>query len=113
MGEADRLTWELAAVTGGAVARSAARDVGMGGRLLARRLRDGALLLPTPRVLLLPGAPETFDRDAWVGLHDSGPDAALTHDTSLALWGVPGFELRPIHVSRGRTRSTPAPQGIV
>jgi very-short-patch-repair endonuclease len=113
MVEADRLTWELAALTGGAAARAAARAVGMRGELLGRRLRDGALLAPTPRVLLLPGAPETFDRDAWIGLHDAGADAALNHDTALALWNVPGFELRPIHISRGRSRSTPAAPGVV
>jgi very-short-patch-repair endonuclease len=113
MVEADRLTWELAAATAGAVARRAAREVGMYGELLGRRLRDGALLAPTPRVLLLPGAPETFERDAWVGLHDAGPDAGITHDTSLALFGVPGFELRPIHISRSRTRSTPSAAGVI
>lgn len=113
MVDADRLSWELAARTGGAISRRRAREVGMYGELLGRRLRDGVWLAPTPRVLLLPGAPATFERDAWIGLLDAGPDAGLTHDTSLALWGVPGFRLRPIHVSRSRTRSAKAAPGVV
>ena len=74
----------------------------MTGHLRERRLLNGTLLSPTPRVLLLNGAPQTFERDAWIALLEVGGNPALTHDTALALWGIPGFERRPIHVTRDR-----------
>ncbi|MEY2471535.1 MAG: hypothetical protein QOK28_864 [Actinomycetota bacterium] len=107
MTDAHRLAREIAAKTAGVVSTRAARSVGLHGRLLARRLRDGEWSAPTPRVLVLSGSPSSFERDAWIGLYDAGKDAALSHDTLLALCNVPGFERYPIHVScpRGRTTS--------
>lgn len=69
--------------------------------------------MPTPLVLVLEGTPDTFERDAWIGLHHAGASAALTHDTSLAVWKVPGFALRPIHVSHNRARRLPPVAGVI
>ncbi|HVV35313.1 MAG TPA: hypothetical protein VHC63_01835 [Acidimicrobiales bacterium] len=79
-----------------------ARTVGLAGHLLERRVRSGEWSMVSPRVLVLTGAPETFERDAWIALFDAGAGAALSHDTALALWKLPGFELRPIHVTHNR-----------
>jgi hypothetical protein len=115
MAETDRLVRELAAAQGGVVARTAARDLGMTRHVLARRLRDGVLVAWGPRVLVLAGAPPTFARDAWIALIDAGDGAALSQDTALSQWGVPGFGARPIHVTRDRRRpsSFTAPGAVV
>jgi very-short-patch-repair endonuclease len=64
-------------------------------------------------VLLLTSAPTTFDRDAWVGLYEGGPTAAITTDSALACWGVPGFSQRPIHIGHERNRTTASLEGVV
>jgi hypothetical protein len=99
-------------MTGGALARHAANSVGLKGHRLERVVRAGEWSAPTSRVLVLEGVPRTFELDAWIGLLDNGPDAALSHDTALALWNVPGFELRPIHITRGRGGTRPAIEGV-
>jgi very-short-patch-repair endonuclease len=84
----------------------------MYGRLLERRVRDGVFEVRSSRVFVLAGTPDSWERDAWVGLLDAGEGAALSHDSALSLWRVPGFELKPLHVSRGRARSTSVVQGV-
>ncbi len=106
MHEAERRARELAAKTGGALGRERARAVEFSGSLLVRRLRSGEWCAPTPRVLLLTGAPATFERDAWVGLYEAGVGAAITTETALASWRVPGFSLRPIQIAHQRTSHT-------
>ena len=105
MHEAERWARELAAKTGGALGRDLARGVKFADGLLARRLRSGEWEAPTARVLLLTGAPATFERDAWVGLYEGGASAAITSMSALGLWRVPGFSIRPIHIGRDRNRS--------
>ena len=77
----------------------------MKGHLLERRIRDEVVLAPTSRVLVLNGVPLTYELDAWIALLDAGTDAALSHESCLARWGLPGFALRPIHVTAGRSSS--------
>lgn len=113
MHEADQLSRELASKTAGVISTRAARGVGLAGRLLTRRLRDGVWSARTPRVLVLTGSAPGFDQDAWIGLLDAGPDSALSHDTLLALCRIPGFDLRPIHVSSPRGRNAKAPEGVI
>ena len=103
----------MAAKTAGVINIRAAREVGLSGRLLARRLRDEVWSSPTPRVLVLTGSAPTFEREAWIGLHDAGGSAGLSHDTLLALCGLPGFDVRPIHISCPRGRSALAAEGVV
>jgi hypothetical protein len=100
--EVDRAVRELAANTAGVTSVRAANALGLDADLRARRVRWGEWSMPSPRVLVLEGAPATFERDAWIGLFDAGAGAALSHDTDLALWNVPGFELRAIHITHNR-----------
>lgn len=113
MQEGERRARELAAQTGGAVARATARKVGFCDDVLNRRLKSDEWTAPTGRVLLLTGAPPGFAQDAWIALLHSGSGAALSHDTSLALWGVAGFLPRPIHVSRDRGLDPPPVDGVL
>jgi hypothetical protein len=62
--------------------------------------------------LLLTGAPATFERDAWVGVYEGGPTAAITTETALAMWRVPGFSLRPIHIGHDRNRTSAEIKGV-
>lgn len=113
MTDGDRAARGEAAKTGGATTRKRARVAGLSGKHLARAIRDGEWLTPTPRVLVVAGAPATFERDAWIGLLDNGDDSALSQDTALAIARVPGFQLRPIHVTRGRAGGQDAVEGLV
>ncbi|MEY2469025.1 MAG: hypothetical protein QOF21_1723 [Actinomycetota bacterium] len=81
--------------------------------MLSRRVKSGAWLRPTARVLVLAGSPESFERDAWIALTNGGPEAGLTHETGLASWKVPGFRLRPIHITHARSASVPSIEGVV
>jgi hypothetical protein len=111
--EEDSAARELAAKTAGVLSTRLARSVGLAGHLLERRLERGEWIAATPRVLVLAGSPDTFEREAWIALHHAGESAALSHDTSLAEWRVPGFDLRPIHVSYGRGRPVEPIEGVV
>jgi len=113
MHEAEQRARELAAETGGALSRDAARAVKFSGSLLVRRLRSGEWSAPTARVLVLTGTPRTFDRDAWIGLYEAGASAAITTETALAKWRVPGFSLRPIQIAHERARNTTEIEGVV
>lgn len=103
MHEADKRFRDLVAERSGATSRKAARAIGMAGHRLERRIRNGTVLAPTSRVLVLEGAPATYELDAWIALTEAGDDAALSHDSCLALWGLPGFARYPIHVSTSRS----------
>lgn len=105
MHEADRAFRELAATRWGAASCRAAHAVGMTGHLLRRRIRDGIILAPTSKVLVLNGVPSTYELDAWVGLIEAGEDSAISHEGCLDWWGLPGFSRWPIDVTTGRAVS--------
>jgi hypothetical protein len=112
MREWEQAARAIAASTAGVTTRRAASGVGLHGHRLVRTLRGGEWLAVTDRVLVIAGAPATFERDAWIGLHDNGDESALSHDTALAVANVPGFTLRPIHLTRGRDGSRTLVDGI-
>jgi very-short-patch-repair endonuclease len=61
------------------------------------------------RVLRRRGSPLTKATALLAAVLDAGPGAALSHTTAAAWWGLPGFDLRHVHVTRRRVLSTPAP----
>lgn len=111
--DVDRVSRELAALTAGVLSVEQAKRIGLSGDVRARRIASGDWSMPTPRVLVLSGAPATFTRDAWIAIHAGGPGAALTHDTSLARFRVPGFSERPIHVTHDRPQLMGPLEGVV
>ena len=77
---------------------------------VTRRAWTKAWEFLTPRVLRLRGSPRTDGQRAMAAVLDASPGAALSHTSALAWWGVAGFDLAPVHVSRHRgltRRSSP------
>ncbi|HEY3144195.1 MAG TPA: hypothetical protein VGJ86_23900, partial [Acidimicrobiales bacterium] len=56
----------------------------------------------SPQVLRLLGAPPSEAQRVLAAVLDAGPDAALSHSAALAWWGIPGFTLDELHVTRAR-----------
>lgn len=59
----------------------------------------------TPRVLRVAGAPMTPESCWTAAVLDAGDGAVLSHTSAAALWGLPGFDTFPIHVTRPRRRA--------
>ncbi len=76
--------------------------LGISSQQLWRWKRAGRLEWVTKRVLVFPGSPATDEQEAMVAVLDAGPGAVLSHTSALALWNVPGFQLRPLHVLQPR-----------
>jgi hypothetical protein len=100
MGTLDLRLNELAVGQFGVVSRTQARQVGVDSDAIARRVRAGSWHDATGTVLVSASSPDTFERRATIGLLDAGARAGLSFDTALARYGVAGFELEPIHISR-------------
>lgn len=69
---------------------------------LRRLLERGDWVRRTRRLLRLHGAPVTDEQSTLAAVLDAAPrgDAALSHDSTAALWGCPGFALLPAHVTQ-------------
>lgn len=67
---------------------------------LRRLLERGDWRRWTRRLLRLNGAPVTDEQTALAAVLDAAPDAVLSHESAAALWGVPGFDLLPAHVTQ-------------
>ena len=87
----------------GVVGREQLRYHGVSRQALAYRLRSTDWEPLTPRVLRLVGAPVTDWQRAMAAVLDAGGGAVVSHTSAAALWGLPGFDLRRIHVIRART----------
>ena len=92
----------LAGAQHGLVARDQLRDRGIDRHAVQRRLRLTDWVAVTPRVLRLIGAPVTTEQQAMAAVLDAGPGAVLSHRAAAGLWGLPGFDLGELHVSRTR-----------
>src|SRR5690606_27410498 len=60
-----------------------------------------------PTVLRLVGTPDTEAQRLMLTALDLSSDAAVSHHTAAARWGVPGFAVEPIHVTGSRERGRP------
>lgn len=87
----------------GAFARWQAREYGVTRGQIARRAERGEIECMTPVVLILRGSPHSHRRGAMAAVLDAGPGAVLSHHSAAALWDLPGFDLRCLHVSRLRS----------
>lgn len=84
----------------GLVSRVQAKRLGATASALAHRLSGPDWDAPTPRVLRLVGVPQTSEEVLMTAVLDVGPGAVASHASAGALWEIPGFFLRPMHVSR-------------
>jgi hypothetical protein len=87
------------------VTRTQARGVGLTRRALQHLVDTGTLVVVTPKLLRLGGAPVTPRQRALAAVLDAGTGGCLSHDSAAALYGLSGFRLDPLHVWRLRDRS--------
>lgn len=104
----DELMRTLAARQHSLVARDQLRARRVARQAVARRLESPDWEALTARVLRLVGAPVTGGQRALAAVLDAGADAVVSHRSAAALWGLPGFELRDLHLTctHGRGRPT-------
>ena len=109
----DAVLAELARSQFGAVARYQTRAAGLRVDAVDRRVAWGTFREATPRVLVSTAAPDTFEQRAMVAKLDAGPGSAVSVVTAVAYFGLPGFDLEPIHVSRPRRDDRRPSDGVV
>ncbi|MGI8684353.1 MAG: hypothetical protein ACR2MO_04560 [Acidimicrobiales bacterium] len=74
-------------------------------RAVHRRAASSDWELVTPRVLRLVGAVRTGEQRVMAAVLDVGRGTVASHITAAALWGLPGFPLRQLEISRPRNGS--------
>jgi hypothetical protein len=100
---------ELSALQHRLVAVRQVYQLGFSRDQLRHLLGSGRWEPVTPRVIGLVGAPSTDVEPVMEAVLHFGPDAYVARSTALAVWGVPGFDLRPVHVvTRRRVNRHPA-----
>jgi len=99
----DQLLHELAAVQHALVGRDQLRAEGVTRQAVANRLRSPGWESATPRVVRLAGSPRTDEQRAMAAVLDAGEGSVVSHSSAAALWGLPGFTLQRIELSRRRT----------
>jgi hypothetical protein len=92
----------LASTQHGLVAQWQWLELGVVRSTLTRAVARGELVRLSPRVVAVAGTPDTPDRRVLAAVLDNGPDTVAAVDTALALWGLPGFRLEPVHVLTDR-----------
>lgn len=76
--------------------------MGLSRKAMRHRIVSGDWVAHGPRVLRRAGAPWVRGSPLLRALLDAGPGAVLSHGTAAAWWGLPGFDLRTIEVTRPR-----------
>lgn len=102
MDDRDRELHALAERQHGFVTRAQARAAGVGPRAAAHRLARGEWIADGRRLLRRAGTPWSKASPLMRAALDAGPRAVVSHSTAAAWWGLPGFDLRRIHVTRHR-----------
>ncbi len=98
---------ELTSSQLGLVTREQLGDLGLRPHNVRHLVASERLVWMTPRVLALVGIPISDSVHALCAALDAR--AVLSFDSAAALWGAPGYELHPAHVTRlrgGRVRSS-------
>jgi hypothetical protein len=88
----------LMEVQHGVVSRAQLLLLGFTPDMIYERLQSGRWTADSSRVIGLPGAPHTASRSAMTAVLDAGSGAILSHRSSAASWGVPGYILEPFDV---------------
>jgi very-short-patch-repair endonuclease len=99
---ADDALYEVAARQHGFVTRLQARTAGLSRDALLHRIRQGEWVPHGRRVLHRSGAPWTRASPLMRAVLDAGPGAVISHATAAAWWGLPGFDLLTVHITRPR-----------
>jgi very-short-patch-repair endonuclease len=84
------------------IGRHQARELGATRGELDHRAYGIDWELPTANVMRLRGSAATDLQRAMTAVLDAGPGTVLSHQSAAALWDLPGFRLRDLHVTRRR-----------
>jgi hypothetical protein len=80
------------------VAVRQARKLGLTNAALRHGIASGMWERMSSRVIGLVGAPSTALEPAMLAVLHYGPSSYVARESALALWGLPGFDLGPVHV---------------
>jgi very-short-patch-repair endonuclease len=106
---ADEELHRLSAAQHGFITRLDARVAGLSAEALRHRIRRGDWVAHGRRVLRRTGAPWSKASPLMLAVLDAGPGAVVSHTTAAAWWGLPGFDLLTVHITRPRgTTCAPA-----
>jgi very-short-patch-repair endonuclease len=100
--DADEALFARAAEQHGFVTRLDARFAGLSRSAVHHRVRRGDWEPHGPRVLHRVGAPWGKASPLMRAVLDAGSGSVISHTTAAAWWGLPGFDLVTIHVTRPR-----------
>jgi len=102
----DKALLDLAAEQRSCVATWQLRELGAA-KIEITRLRRSPMWTPCgPKVLVLAGVPHDELVLTSAAVLTAGPGAVLSHEPSVALWGVPGFKFLPAVTSQRSGRAT-------
>ena len=100
--EVHHVAREISVAQQGLVLVQQLRRAGATNKAVACLVASGEYVRETSLLLRVAGAPSTPDQRALAGVLDAGQGAALSHRSAAAWWGVPGFFVEPVEVSRTR-----------
>lgn len=86
----------------GLVTTGQLRTTGLSPDQIHEAIGRGRLVRMSPRLLRMAGSPETTAQRVLAAVLDAGPGSALSHESALAWWDVPGFLLDTLHVTHTR-----------
>lgn len=89
--DVDRQVTELAERQHGVVARWQLRTIGVDRRVVQRRLVAGRWRTVGRGVLLVSGAPRSYEQIVMIAVLEGGPTSIASHDAAGWLWRLPGF----------------------
>lgn len=78
------------------------RAAGLSPDQVHEAIERGRLVRMSPRLLRVAGSPATTAQRVLAAVLDAGPGSALSHESALAWWDVPGFVLDTLHVTHAR-----------
>jgi hypothetical protein len=93
---------QFAATQHNHVARHQRRAIGISSKQWSRARENGRWVVVSDHVIRLGGAPPTEVGRALAGVLDAGPGTVLFAGSTLALFGLRGFNLADVHVARAR-----------
>ncbi|MGH9165760.1 MAG: DUF559 domain-containing protein [Acidimicrobiales bacterium] len=99
----DAMMRRLAEEQHGVVATAQVRHLGATRSGRRHRVARADWVALSPRVLRLAGSVATPKQQLMAAVLDAGAGAVVSHEAAAALWGVPGFWMGSLDVSRPRT----------
>ena len=97
--------YELAEGQGGYFSASQARELGFGGDLISHHAKQGNFLRAARGVYRLRRFPASPFEDLIVACLRAGPEAAVSHETALGVYGLSDLMPAQIHLIVPRTKS--------